>query len=139
MPPDRPIPVAKLGSGTGQKRKLVEHLKEMLHALLDVPDDHERTVRVSWAYAFLVNAYVEDSRVRRPVEMTLPFEFTSAVVDTVVGQVDRSLRDWAATASPSRTGNFTFDLTVFSRSSGGNTPLWRLERLELPLSLITDL
>ena len=136
---DRPIPVAELGSGGGRRRKLAEHLGEMLHALLDVPDDHERTIRLAWSYAFLVNPSILDSRVRRPVEMTLPFEFTSKLLDSVVGQVARSLRDWAATSSPSRAGNFTFDFTVFSRSSGGNTPLWRLERLELPLSLITDL
>lgn len=151
----REIDVARVPSGTPERRTLAAHLTALLAAFFKGSPSQAQLVKLEVRYAYALGAEAGQPGIQLPVllvpptELKIPADWRGLWAPGATEQVPAAtfivalaqrLREWHAATAPSRQqARFLLDLSAFSALSQNNQPLVRVRNLTLPVADVTDL
>ena len=148
------INIAKVPSGSAERRTLLEHLTELFKAFFKGSPSQQQLVKLEARYSYALAAATSAPPIELPLLMVPPTEFDIPsdwqklaahegvmAADAFLGTIAEKVKRWfEITRNPSsRSGRFLFDLSAFSSLSNNTQPLVRLRNLYLDLGDILDL
>ena len=140
------INVAKVPTGTIEKRTLAEHLSALFEAFFKGSPSQAQLVKLETRYAYALSGAASAPAIELPVLMVPPTEFQippdwQSLSETTMGGVDTAafiatlalrITEWFDRNNPSpQSASFLFDLSAFSSLSNNSQPLVRVRNLVL--------